>query len=135
MALPITRLHNKTIFNVYKVTFDELTKVVNPKLNIMDNQATKFKKKLTKESCKLQLVKLLNKQANAAERAIQTFKDAFISALATTNRDFPLQLWDKLTAHVITCLNMLRASWIDLWCWPMRFFMDHTIGIDICLLH
>jgi hypothetical protein len=37
---------------------------------------------------------------NAAERALQTFKDAFIAALATNDSDFPLQLWDKLTPQV-----------------------------------
>jgi hypothetical protein len=34
-----------------------------------------------------------NNLVNAAEQAIQTFKNAFIAALAM---DFPLQLWDKL---------------------------------------
>jgi hypothetical protein len=80
----------------------------------MDNQATKYIQKfLTEEECKLQLVEPHNHRANAAERAIQTFKDAFIAALATTARDFPLQLWDKLTPQVITCLNLLRAPRTD----------------------
>jgi hypothetical protein len=35
-----------------------------------------------------------NHHANAAEQAVQTLKDAFIAALATTDKDFPLQLWD-----------------------------------------
>jgi hypothetical protein len=52
----------------------------------MDNQATKhIKKVLTKEQCKLQLVEPHNHQMNAAERAIQTWKDAFIAAFATTD--------------------------------------------------
>jgi hypothetical protein len=64
-----------------------------PKLIVMDNQATKhIKQFLTKKECKLQLVELHNHRVNAAERAIQTFKDAFIAALATTDTDFPLQL-------------------------------------------
>jgi hypothetical protein len=80
----------------------------------MGNQAIKYiKKKFTKEKCRLQLVKPHNKQVNATKRAIQTFNDAFIYALTTTNHNFPLQLWDKLTLKVITCLNMLHASWID----------------------
>ncbi len=33
---------------------------------------------------------------NATEQAIQIFKDAFIVALATTDSDFLLKLWDKL---------------------------------------
>jgi hypothetical protein len=50
---------------------------------------------------------------NAAERAIQTFKAAFISALATTDSDFPLQLWDRLTPQVEATLNLLRRSRVD----------------------
>ena len=115
MATPISGLDDKTIFNAFKKNFDELAaKGFKPKLNVMDNQATKqIKIFLTKEECKLQLVEPHNHRVNAAERAIQTFKDAFISALATTDRDFPLQLWDKLTPQVILTLNMTRASCID----------------------
>ncbi len=50
---------------------------------------------------------------NATERNIQTFKDAFIAALATTNSDFPLQLWDCLPPQVLNCLNMMHASRMD----------------------
>ncbi len=42
---------------------------------------------------------------NAAERAIQTFKDAFIVAQATTDCDFPLHLWDKLAPQVQNTVN------------------------------
>ncbi len=90
LALPISGLDDKTIFDVYKIAFDELVaKGFKPKLNIMDNQATKYTKKfLTKEECKLQLVKPYNHRINAAKRTIQTFKDAFIAALAITNFGF-----------------------------------------------
>ncbi len=80
----------------------------------MDNQATKhIKQFLSDNNCKLQLVEPHNHRVNVAERAIQTFKDVFIAALATTNVDFPLQLWDKLTPQVQTCLNHMQRSRID----------------------
>jgi hypothetical protein len=61
----------------------------------MDNQATwHIKKILTKNNRKLQVVEPHNHQVNATEWAIQTFKVAFIAALATTDSDFSLQLWD-----------------------------------------
>jgi hypothetical protein len=60
------------------------------------------------------LVKPHNHRVNAAERAIQMFKVHFISALATTDSMFPLQLWDCLTPQVECTLNMLRPSCIDL---------------------
>jgi hypothetical protein len=79
----------------------------------MVNQATKYIKQfLTKDECKLQLVEPHNHRVNAVERVIQTFKDAFIAALATTDCNFQLHLWDKLTPQVINLLNMLRASQI-----------------------
>jgi hypothetical protein len=115
LATPIAGLDDVSIFTEYKKYFEELTrKGYKPKLNIMDNQATKhIKKYLSENDCKLQIVEPHNHQVNAAERAIQTFKAAFIAALATTDSDFPLQLWDRLTPQVQSTLNMLRASRID----------------------
>ena len=87
----IVGLDNVTIFKAYKQYFEELRrKGFKPKLNIMDNQATKhIKKFLTKNDCKLQIVEPHNHRVNAAEQAIQTFKAAFIAALATTDSNFP----------------------------------------------
>jgi hypothetical protein len=46
LALPISGLNDETIFDAYKVAFDELVaKGFKPKLNIMDNQAPKYIKK------------------------------------------------------------------------------------------
>ncbi len=76
--------------------FEELTvKGFMPQLNIMDNPATKhIKQFLIKNKSNLQVVEPHNHCVNAAERAIQMFQAAFIAALATTDSDFPLQLWD-----------------------------------------
>ena len=82
--------------------------------NIMDNKATKhIKKFLTEQQCKMQLVVPHNHQMNAAKHAIQMYKDAFIAALATKDKDFPIQLWDKLASQVQDTLNLLRASRIN----------------------
>jgi hypothetical protein len=115
LAEPIKGLDNKTIFEVYKKIHLLLTnKGYLVKLNVMDNQATKYIKQfLTANECKLELVGPHNHRVNAAERAIQTWKDAFISALATTDRDFPIQLWDRMTPQVMNTLNMLRASRVN----------------------
>jgi hypothetical protein len=109
--MPIAGLDNRSIFTTYKTSFEELTaKGFQPKLNIMDNQATKhIKKHPTQDKCKLQVTELQNHCVNAAKCAIQTFKVAFIAALATTDSDFPLQLWDQLTPQVEYTLNILRA--------------------------
>jgi hypothetical protein len=115
LATPITGLDDVSIFNAYKTYFDVLTaKGFKPKLNIMDNQATKhIKIFLTENDCKLQVVEPHNHRVNAAERAILTFKAAFIAALGTTDSDFPLQLWDPLTPQVEDTLNMLCALRVD----------------------
>ncbi len=115
LATPIAGLDDMSIYNAYKSNLEELTrKGFKPKLNVMDNQATKhIQKFLAKEVCKLQLVEPHNHHVNAVKWAIQSFKDALIAVLATTDRDFPLQLWDKFTLQVINTLNMMRALRID----------------------
>ena len=83
-------------------------------MNVMDNQATKHIKKIRlEEQCKLQLVEPNHHQMNATKQAIQTYKDAFVFALATTDHDFPIQLWDKIAPQVQDTLNLLRASQIN----------------------
>jgi hypothetical protein len=91
LATPIASLDNTSIYNAYKSNFEELArKWFKPKLNVMDNQATKhIKKLLKKEECKLQLVEPHNHRVNTAEWAIHTFKDAFIVALVATDCNFP----------------------------------------------
>jgi hypothetical protein len=109
LALPISGLDDNTIFVAYKTQFKFLeSKGYKIKLNVMDNQCTKqIKKFLTKKDCALMLVELHNHRVNVAERAIQTFKDHFISALAMTDSKFPLQLCDKLTSQVENTLNLM----------------------------
>ncbi len=108
-------LDDVSIYNAYKTQFElHPTKGFKPKLNVMDNQATKhIYTFLTKTECKLQLVEPHNHNVNAAKCAIQTFKDAFIAALATTDSSFPLQLWDRLTPQIQDTVKLLRALHID----------------------
>jgi hypothetical protein len=115
LATPIPGLDSANILAAYKQNFEYLTsKGFTPKLNVMDNQATKvIKAYLTPQDVKLQLVEPHNHRVNAAKRAIQTFKNRFIGALGTTDADFPLQLWDKMTPQVQDSINILRRSCID----------------------
>jgi hypothetical protein len=55
LTMPIAGLDDISIFNTYKKQFEELAaKRFKPKLNVMDNQATKhIKKFLTNNECKL----------------------------------------------------------------------------------
>jgi hypothetical protein len=94
LALPIKGFSNNILFAAYQQQYNMLeAKGYNIKLNVMDNQATKvIKKFLDKNECNLLLVEPHNHQVNAAKCAIQTFKAHFISALAMTDSNFPLQL-------------------------------------------
>ena len=84
------------------------------RMEVMDNQATKhINTFLTKKECEIQLVEPHKKRLKAYGQAIQTWKDTFIGALANTDADFPLQLWDWLTQQVQDCLNLIRASRVN----------------------
>jgi hypothetical protein len=76
-------------------------------------QARQLRNTWLKKKCDIMLVQPHNHQVNAAKRAIQTFKAHFIRALPTTNSDFPLQLWDRLTPQVENTLNLMHPSRID----------------------
>jgi hypothetical protein len=45
--------------------------------------------------------------------AISTYKDHFIAGLCSTNKDYPLELWDKLIPQSVITLNLLRRSRIN----------------------
>jgi hypothetical protein len=137
LADPIMALDDKTIFEAYRKQFDNLTKKgFKPKFNVMDNQATKYIKQfLDKNKCKLQLVEPHNHPINATERAIQTFKDAFIATLAMTDADFPIQLWDQLTPQTQNTLNMMRASRVNPAILAYKSLNGHTTGTDTLSPH
>ena len=50
---------------------------------------------------------------NAAERAIQTYKDHLIAGLSICDPNFPLHLWDRLIPHATLTLNLLRPSCLN----------------------
>ena len=56
------------------------------------------------------LVEPDNHRVNAAKRAIQTFKNHFISGLYSVDAGFPLQLWCYLLHQGEITLNLLRTS-------------------------
>jgi hypothetical protein len=87
------------------------TRGYRPALNVMDNKcSTAVEKYIRLENINIQLVPPHNHQANAAERAIATFKEHFIAAFATVDQLCPLQLWDEFLPQVELTLNMLRFS-------------------------
>jgi hypothetical protein len=57
----------------------------------------------------LLLLKLLLHVAHC----VFVFKNNFIAGLCSTNRDFPLHLWEKLLPQCLLTLNLLRRSRIN----------------------
>ena len=93
----------------YKDVYKYLeSQVYKPTLNVTDNEFSKeVKNYVSSKDVNWQLVEPDNHQFNTAERAIQTFKNHFISGLCTVDPKFPLQLWCYLIAHAEMTLNML----------------------------
>ena len=82
-----------------------------PTLNVTDKEASEAVQNYIKsKDVDWQLVEPDNHRVNAAERAIQTFKNHFLAGLATVDKTFPLQLWCYLLVQAEMTLNMLRTS-------------------------
>jgi hypothetical protein len=88
-ATPIPDVKDATIIKAFDEIFTDLTqKGYKPTFNVTDNQATTPIKAYLKEAgCRWQLVEPTNHRVNAAERAIQTFKNHFISGLCSTDSE------------------------------------------------
>ena len=112
---PMKNFESNTICAAFQKTFKYLeSKGYKPTFNVLDNQASKvIKEFLVKETSPYQFVEPHNHRVNACERAIQTWKNHFISGLCTTDRDFPTQLWDQLLPQAQDTLNLLRPSRTD----------------------
>ena len=59
---------------------------------------------------KHQLVPPNIRRANNTDRAMQTFKNHFMAVLCNLDKDFHIQLWDRLLQQAKISLNFLRQS-------------------------
>ncbi len=83
-------------------------KGLKPKFNVIEKIVSKAVQQfLEEENINVQIVKPHNRHVNATERAIQTFKDHFIAGLCTTDKQFPIRLWDQVLEQGQDTLNML----------------------------
>ena len=101
-----------TMIDTFKNIYEYL-KVLNiaPKFHILENECSKAVQKYIKsEKVEIQLVEPHNHQVNAAEPAVKEIKYHIISALATVERDFPIQIWEKFIPQIQDTLNLLRTS-------------------------
>jgi hypothetical protein len=99
-------------FKAYDSVHQELTiKGFKPKLQTLDNKAsTALKNFFTANDIAYQLVPPHYHQRNAAERAIGTLKEQFVTGISSADPSFPMHLWDRLLPQAEITLNLLRTS-------------------------
>ena len=82
---------------------------INLKHQVLDNQAlVAYKKAIGDSDMTYELVPPDDHQSNMAEKAIQTFKDHFVSILSGCAPTFPLHLWCQLLPQVERQLLLLQ---------------------------
>jgi hypothetical protein len=102
-----------------------LARGLTPKLMKLDNEASKLLKDyLYQQEIASQLVPSYSHRRNAAERAIRSFKDHLIAGLCSTDKSFPMHLWDIILPQAVITLNMLRTSRIN----PKLSAATHIFG-------
>ena len=111
-AEPMPNKTSGSILAAYKRVHNVLvTAGLRPKLQRLDNECSEaLKEFMTEQDIDFQRVPPGIHRANAAERAIRTFKNHFIAGLCSTDRDFPLHLWDRLVHQATLSLNIMRGS-------------------------
>ena len=114
-AILVEPMKNRTageMTRAYQTLVDRLNESgIFPKEHILDNECSdQFKKTIKANKMTYQLVPPHDHRRNRAEKAIQTFKDHFVSILCGTDSSFPLNLWDRLLTQAEMTLNMLRPA-------------------------
>jgi hypothetical protein len=119
LAQPIKDRTAPELLRAFQVMEQELVaRGLKPKIMKLDNEASKLLKTyLHQQNITFQLVPPYSQRRNSAERAIRSFKDHLIAGLCSTDKSFPMHLWD------IT-LNMLRTSRIN----PKLSAATHIFG-------
>jgi hypothetical protein len=85
-----------------------------PYLQCMDNERPQaLRSLLNQHDIQFQLAPPHMHLRNAAERAIQTFKNHFIAGLCSVHLNFPLRLWDCLLPQATITLNIMRQSHLN----------------------
>jgi hypothetical protein len=115
LAQPIKDTTAPELLRASQVMEQELVaRGLKPKLMKLDNEASKLLKTyLHQQNITFQLVPPYSHRRNAAERVIRSFKDHLITGLCSTDKSFPMHLWDRLLPQAFITLNMLRTSRIN----------------------
>jgi hypothetical protein len=115
LAQPIKYRTAPELLRAFRVMEQELVaRGLQPKLMKLENEASKLLKMyLHQQNITFQLVPPYSHRRNSAERAIKSFKYHLIARLCSTDKSFPINLWDRLLPQAVITLNMLRTSRIN----------------------
>jgi hypothetical protein len=115
LAQPIKDRTSPELLRAFQVMEQELVaRGLKPKYMKLDNEASKLLKTyLHQQNITFQLVPPYRHRRNAAERAIRSFKYHLIAGLCSTEKSFPMHLWDRLLPQAVITLNTLRTSRIN----------------------
>ena len=111
-ALPIPNRQAATLRDAWEATHKVLVKQGHPpNLHILDNECSKdLKDAFMKYNIDFQRVPPKEHRANAAERAIRTFKNHLVAIFCSVDSNFPMSEWDRLVPQAVITLNLLRSS-------------------------
>jgi hypothetical protein len=126
LAKPIKNRTAPELLKAFQFMEQELVaKGLKPKLMKLDNEASiLLKDYLYQQEIAFQLVPPYSHRRNSAERAIRSFKDHLIAGLCSTDKSFPMHLWDIILSQAVITLNMVRTSRIN----PKLSAAPHIFG-------
>jgi hypothetical protein len=104
-----------SIIAAYKCAFKLLKAYGSkPLLHRLDNEAPRaLHAYMSEANIDFQLAMSYGNHRNAAERAIQTFMNHFITGPSSTNTNFPLNLWANVLQQGLLTLNLRWCSRIN----------------------
>jgi hypothetical protein len=112
LAVPIKNRRKQSLIQGYKDCLIDLTRAgIKPILHRLDNEISKdMIAEIEERAMDYQIAAPGDHRLNFAERAIQTFKNHFVSILHGCDPEFPANQWDRLIKQTVMTLNMVRPS-------------------------
>lgn len=110
-GIPIKNRSELEFLKAYQSVYDDLKmKGYTPKLQKIDNETLhKIIRFICKNYIHLQFTPPHQHCQNAAERAVCTWKNHFLSGLASLPPNFPMAYWCRLIPQCNITLNLMRA--------------------------
>jgi hypothetical protein len=115
LAEPIKNRTSAELLRAFQVMETKLTaRGRQPKLMRLDNEALQLlKSNLHDKHITFQLVPPYSHRTNATEIAMRSFKYHLIAGICSTDKAFPMHMWDRLLPQAVITLNMLLISRIN----------------------